>query len=123
MSAPRLRDETLAWLAVRDRLERRSRRTVYGLLVRIFGGRGRTAAREAVTSLRVRNVSRLGIEPPRPELGNLVPKPASPHMVRYSLAVDEVAHRLTEDERRELRANGAVPDWFLPAVYKASKRR
>jgi hypothetical protein len=42
-------------------------------------------------------------------------------MVRSSLAVDEVAARLTDAERTTLRATGRVPDWFLDEV-KATAR-
>jgi hypothetical protein len=116
-----MRDETLAWLAVRDELQRRSNRTVSAIIIRIFGGRGRAAAREAVTGMRVRSSNRIGMEPPRHDFENQIPKLVSPHMVRYSLAVDEQAKKLTDAERVRLRSAGEVPEWFLPAVYAAAK--
>ena len=121
MAEPRMRDETLAWLAVQERLKRRSNRTLSGIVMRIFGGRNRAAAREAVSSMRVRTAKRVGMQPPRFDHENLIPKLVSPHMVRYSIAVDELAKTLSETERLRLRSEGEVPDWFLPAVYKAAK--
>jgi hypothetical protein len=117
-----MRDETLAWLAVHDQLRRRSKRTFSGIVMSIFGGRGRAAARDAVTSLRVRTTSRPGMEPPPTNYEQLIPRPVSAHMVRYSLAVDELAKKLTEAERFTLRATGEVPDWFVPEVYRCAKK-
>ncbi len=122
MTTPRMRDETLAWLAVHDELQRRSNRTFTAVVVRIFGGRSRAASREAVTGMRVRSSSRTGLEPKSPDFENLIPKSVSPHMVRYSLAVEEQAQKLTEPERVRLRTDGSVPDWFLPAVYASAKK-
>ncbi|GIH16940.1 hypothetical protein [Rugosimonospora africana] len=91
----KVRDERLAWLAVRDRLNRRSRRR--SVLGRLFGnltptgtGFGTDLSRGSVKS----------------------------RMMRYSFAVDDVAQRLTPEERQALRATGQVPDWFLGAVEK-----
>lgn len=122
MSGPRMRDETLAWLAVKDQLERRSNRTFLSIVTRVFGGRSRAAARDAISSMRVRTTSRPGMVAPKFDHENLIPKLVSPHMVRYSLVVDELAKKLTAAERVELRSKGEVPDWFLPAVYKAAKK-
>jgi hypothetical protein len=90
--------------------------------MRIFGGRSRAGARNAVSQMRVRSASRLGMEPPKPDFENLIPKPVSRNMVLYSLAVDELTKRLSDTERAALRADQVVPDWFIPAVYKTARK-
>ena len=94
---PKLRDERLAWLAVRDRLSRRR-----GLLAWLitFGSLGFRSPSTVSAGRRRR-------------------------MERYSVAVDHVAGFLDEDERAALRAGGSVPRWFLPEVervYRAVRR-
>jgi hypothetical protein len=91
----KVRDERLAWLAVRDQLSRRSRRR--SVLGRLLGnltptgtGFGTDLSRGSVKS----------------------------RMMRYSFAVEDVAQRLTPEERQVLRTTGRVPDWFLGAVEK-----
>ena len=42
-------------------------------------------------------------------------------MVRSSLAVEEVSHRLSDGERATLRATGEVPEWFLPEVTSVAR--
>ena len=90
-----MRDERLCWLAVEDRLRRRSRRRgVLGWLfvlgsagLALFAGRNRPAAR----------------------------------MRAYSVAVDHVAGFLDDGERATLRTTGAVPSWFMPEVSRVSR--
>jgi hypothetical protein len=95
MAPPKVRDERLAWLAVRDELARRSRDRPLTFLRRIFGNMAPTAkgfgtdATAPVTSRRMR---------------------------RWSFAVYDVAQRLDAREREVLRTTGRVPDWFLGAV-------
>jgi hypothetical protein len=37
--------------------------------------------------------------------------------------VDDLATRLSPDERRALRETGAVPEWFLPTVRATYRER
>jgi hypothetical protein len=98
-------DERLAWLAVRDELERESRRLgLRGWLLAVLTGGGgglpsASASRAGPTVGRARWRER-----------------TSERMGDYALAVDDVAQQLSDDERRVLRATGQVPDWFLEAV-------
>jgi hypothetical protein len=105
MSVPKLRDERLAWLAVRDELSRRSRSAFVtffaflaggGAIPRFLGSRASIASelkRERITG----------------------------KMMRYSIAVDRVAARLNKDERTHLRETGRVPAWFLERVIAEEK--
>ncbi|GAA5184696.1 hypothetical protein GCM10023322_26740 [Rugosimonospora acidiphila] len=91
----RVRDERLCWLAVRDQLDRRSRRrSLLGRLVGNFTPTGRG----------------LGVDLTRGSVKG--------RMMRYSFAVEDVAQRLTPEERQVLRSTGQVPDWFLNAVER-----
>lgn len=104
MPTPRLRDERLAWLAVRDQLERRSRRGVFGILMRFLGARRRlSAARFAGLS-----TAWVAEEQRKEHL--------SARMMRYSIVVDRLARQLSAEDRQMLRDTGAVPEWFLPRV-------
>jgi hypothetical protein len=105
MSVPKLRDERLAWLAVRDELSRRSRSrlaTFFAFIgaggVRLGGIRGRT---------------RLA--------GELHDERITGKMMRYSVAVDRVSRRLSRDERLHLRDTGRVPAWFMERVIAEEK--
>jgi hypothetical protein len=42
-------------------------------------------------------------------------------MAGYSVAVDTVAGRLSQDEEMALRESGALPDWFFDAVEQERK--
>ena len=95
--APKLRDDRLAWLAVRDRLRRRSRRrgpvgwvvvlATFGIWLAVErGGRG------------------------------------GRRMAAYSVAVDHVAGYLNDDERARLRIGNILPPWFLFEVERAARR-
>jgi hypothetical protein len=92
---PKVRDERLAWLAVRDELARRSRDRPLTFLRRIFGN----------------------LSPTPKGFGQDTTAPATGRrMRRWSFAVFDVAQRLDAGEREVLRATGHVPDWFLDAV-------
>jgi len=94
---PKVRDERLAWLAVRDELSRRSRRGPVTFVRRVFGN----------------------MTPTGQGLGaDLTVPAANRRMRRYSVAVHDVAQRLDAGEREVLRTTGRVPDWFLGAVVK-----
>jgi hypothetical protein len=101
-SAPKLRDERLCWLAVRDELARSAARSPANALIGVLGMiRLRVAkAGEETAGERVRSRS----------------------MMRYAVAVDELSRRLTDAERAVLRATGEVPDWFLGEVRHRSRQ-
>jgi hypothetical protein len=110
---PKLRDERLCWLAVRDELRRGpGLNNPFRALARVFGTarsasprRGRAAGRAAF-----RAAGRVEVRVEGQE--NL----AKGKIRRYAFAVDDVAGRLSDEERRILRTTGKVPDWFLEAV-------
>lgn len=91
--AQKLRDERLAWLAVRDELNRRADRGPKARVMRLLGGLPRGAMARDVGGDRRKGV-----------------------LMRYSLAVHDTAQLLSPDERRVLRESGQVPPWFLDAV-------
>ena len=95
MAPRKVRDERLAWLAVRDELARRSRNRPLTFLRRIFGNLAPTT-------------KGFGQDTTAPVAGR--------RMRRWSVAVFDVAQRLDAGEREVLRATGRVPDWFLGAV-------
>jgi hypothetical protein len=83
------RDERLAWLAVRDELTRRvHRRRMWDTLISL--GLAPAATREWERE----------------------------RLSRYSLVVDGLAQKLSEEERRVLRETGRPPAWFLKAVLR-----
>ena len=92
---PRVNDDRLCWLAVRDRLGSRARRLGPFGLLGILAGRSRGA-------------TRLG--------GDLRREAASDRMSDYAIAVDRASGRLSAQERAHLRATGELPPWFLDAV-------
>lgn len=95
MAQAKVRDERLAWLAVRDELARRSRNRPLTFVRRIFGN----------------------LAPTTKGFGHDTTAPVtSRRMRRWSVAVHEVAQRLDAGEREVLRATGRVPDWFLDAI-------
>ncbi|GIG62366.1 hypothetical protein Lfu02_67380 [Longispora fulva] len=82
----RLTDERLAWLAMRDYCDEKSRRTgIMGFLSRIQTPGANNERRSA-------------------------------KMMDYGLAVDDVARDLTPAERAELRRTGMLPGWFVESV-------
>ncbi|GAA3224431.1 vancomycin high temperature exclusion protein [Dactylosporangium siamense] len=91
---PKLRDERVAWLAVQDRLQRRSRRLgPLGWLMTIA-----TLGAWAVLRSRGRGAAR---------------------MAAYSVAVDHVTGYLDDGERETLHSARTVPPWFLFEVERA----
>jgi hypothetical protein len=107
--APSLTDERLAFLAVEPLLRRRSR-TKLSLLVRLFEGTRSSLVFDETNDL-----------PPRGAHHEL----QSERMLDYVVAADLAAQQLNADERKALRASGALPDWFLPRVeehFKAHRK-
>jgi hypothetical protein len=100
MGHPKLRDERLAWLSVRDELERRSQRGITVLFAFLIGSRGRSSARMAA---------------------DLHAERLSAKMMRYSVAVDRLSRSLSPEERVTLRETGAVPSWFIPKVLEEAE--
>jgi hypothetical protein len=94
VATQRLRDERLAWLAVRDELNKRVYR------------------RQLVAT-----VFTLGMMP------GLTRSWASRRMTRYGITADQLATHLSHGERQVLRASGQAPDWFLPAVLRGRRDR
>lgn len=47
---------------------------------------------------------------------------AAGRMTAYVLACDRVAESLSAEERQALRAEGALPDWFLPEVKRVARQ-
>ncbi|WP_457028343.1 hypothetical protein [Kitasatospora sp. P5_F3] len=102
---PQATDERLCWLAVRDHLGRKSRRTGFAGLLQVVG-----------TVLGSGLAARIG--------GDMRRDGTAQKMGHYAFAVDAAADRLTADERRQLRATGEVPGWFLADVeQRAAERR
>jgi hypothetical protein len=93
-----LTDERLAWLAVRDTLTRKAGRG--SLLTRILAGRTTVVMPDGKIV----------------DSGDRGKERTSGKMAAYAFAVDDVAQRLSKEERQTLRSTGAVPDWFLDAV-------
>ncbi|MEV0271949.1 MAG: hypothetical protein HOV71_09650 [Hamadaea sp.] len=89
MDDHRLTDERLCWLAVRDQIEAKTRPS---LLMRILSA----------------GSSRYGHDEARSHQRD--------HMGAYAEAVFDAAQELSADDRRILRRNGVVPDWFLARV-------
>lgn len=95
MNGPKLTDERLCWLAVRDELRRKARGRGVVALMRILAaspGRGRRLRSDDANEL------------------------VADRMRHYAFAVDELAERLDPQERQVLRQTGRVPAWFLGQV-------
>jgi hypothetical protein len=101
MAVPKVRDERLCWLAVRDDLERRSRRRP-GVALWWLGNR--------VAWWWSRWIPR--------EVHDARETPVRRRMADYAFAVQAAARRLDPDERRVLRTTGQVPAWFLDEVER-----
>jgi hypothetical protein len=85
-----MRDERICWLVVHDQLVRRSRKFgVMGWIAMIF-------------------TFGLGVHHAKKVRRN--------RMALYSLAVDRAAGRLNAEERKVLRSERTVPDWFMAEV-------
>ncbi len=99
---PKVRIERLCWLAVRDRLARRERRS------------------PVMPAWWVRSMSRVGRGSWRslPDAEWLGADMTSKRVATFGFAVYDVAQELSVAERQELRRSGTVPDWFLPAVHR-----
>lgn len=48
---------------------------------------------------------------------------AKARMARYAMACQLVGERLTPAQIERVRANGELPDWFLPEVRKLARNR
>jgi hypothetical protein len=94
MTEVRLTDERLAWLAVRDQIQRE---TAPSIIMRIVGAM--TFSRDAREARELAGDKRSA----------------------YAFAVDDVARELQPEERRILREAGMIPAWFLPEVRRRVK--
>jgi hypothetical protein len=86
VTTPQLSDERLAWLAVRDEIQKMPRQKAFG----VKGQFGKLVGRN--------NRSRTVAEE------------------RYATAVDELVRRMCAEDRRILRSTGKVPEWFIPTA-------
>jgi hypothetical protein len=115
----RLSEDRLAWLAVRDRLERERYRLtwvwvliallappVLGYLLKGLGGAFWGFAVGASASV---------------AMGKTFRSQRGQRMKEYAVAVDEAMRELTVEDRAHLRATGQVPEWFLGRVLTARK--
>jgi hypothetical protein len=100
-TVPKLRDERLCWLAVREDLMRSAGRKPANAVLGVLG----------MIRLRVA----------KPGARTVGEQARSRTMMRYAVAVEEVSRRLDAEERAALRATGKVPDWFLPDVRRHSR--
>jgi hypothetical protein len=118
---PRLRDGQLAWLVVRARFAKEDRRSAAGIARRFFARvRRRALIREQVAAMRIRTSGRTGM--PDVQIGDIeVAGSDSPRLANLSIAVDEVARRLSDAERAALRRDGTLPGWFVPEVRKVAR--
>jgi hypothetical protein len=99
VTAPRLPDERLAWLAARDYCtEKASARTGLKIL---------HSLNLLFRSRDVRGVRNEG---------------SNEKLKLYAVAVDQLVSRLNQDERQILRTSRQLPPWFLPAVDEAYSR-
>ncbi|WP_042433207.1 hypothetical protein [Streptacidiphilus anmyonensis] len=100
-SVPKLNDDRLCWLAVRDHVDKHTRKLgLIGWLGVLGSQRGRGSAR-------------LG--------GNMRRDEMSDQKMDYAFAVDQASENLTHEERLHLRATGLVPDWFLADIDRRAK--
>lgn len=111
VTVPKLRDDRLCWLAVRDQLHRRARRNPVMFLAYVVGRHPRYIGTNAAGERLVSNAFGQGASQDI----------ARGKMQRYAIAAYEVSARLNPDERQALRATGQVPTWFLPAVLDQAK--
>jgi len=94
VTTPRLSDERLAWLAVRDDLRKRSKSGSYLIII--------------LRILLLRPPAR--VDPDQDA--------TSKRMRRYAVVVDDLSRQLSKDDRATLRATGRLPEWFLPKVIE-----
>ncbi|SEK33412.1 hypothetical protein [Streptacidiphilus jiangxiensis] len=98
-AVPKLNDDRLCWLAVRDHVDMRSRRVGLMGWINALGAR--------------RGGGGLG--------GDTRREGMSDQKMDYAIAVDRASEQLTQDERLHLRATGEVPDWFLADIDRRAK--
>ena len=92
-------DERLAWLAMREYVNKRAQPSI---LMRLLGA-GSTLDHGYYTD-------RVSI--PRSEAREM----ASMKHQQYAFAVDDASRELTPQERAVLRSTGRLPDWFIARV-------
>lgn len=100
-----VQDSRLAWEAAAPELARRSKNW-WTAPLRVFGA--------AIPNRRVNGgIEGGGSTGFAREIGQ---DASSGRLKSYAVPVDVVAERLTADERKFLRAEGVLPDWFFDAV-------
>jgi hypothetical protein len=103
-------DERLAFLAARASLARRAN-PWWMSLVRIIEVGGPRGTRGMSAS-----PSRGGFSTGYTSRRTLTSEYVGHRMAYYVVACDDLAGKLSAEERRALRATGELPEWFLPAV-------
>jgi hypothetical protein len=98
-SVPKLTDDRLCWLAVRDHVEKKTSK------VGLFGWMSAMGAR--------RGGGRMS--------GDMRREKMSDEKMDYAIAVDEAAQQLTVTEKDHLRATGEVPGWFLADIDRRAE--
>lgn len=97
-AVPQLNDDRLCWLAVRDHVDKHSRKVgLWGWMNALGARRGGGLA------------------------GDTRREGMSDQKMDYAIAVDRAAEQLTNEERLHLRATGEVPDWFLEDIDRRAK--
>ncbi|QMU75512.1 hypothetical protein GXW83_06905 [Streptacidiphilus sp. PB12-B1b] len=98
---PKVSDERLCWLAVRDQLNKKANKLgPLGWLTALAGAGNRGGQR----------ASGLG--------GDMRREGRADTMDDYAFAVDDAAGKLSAEERAHLRATGELPEWFLGEVER-----
>ncbi|MEY9849733.1 hypothetical protein ABH940_006845 [Streptacidiphilus sp. BW17] len=104
-AVPKLNDDRLCWLAIRDHIDKHSRKLgFWGWLSTLAGasGGGRGVGGGAGGAVRMG--------------GDMRRESMSDKKLDYAVAVDAASEQLTHQERPHLRATGQIPDWFVDDV-------
>lgn len=102
-TVPQLNDDRLCWLAMRDHIDKHSRKLGFWGVLSAFAGAGGASRGGGA-----RGAAGLG--------GDMRRESMSGKKLDYALAVDAASEQLTHEERLHLRATGEVPDWFAADV-------
>jgi hypothetical protein len=109
---PKLNDDRLCWLAMRDHIDKHSRKLgFWGWIAKLAGasGGGRGIGGGAGGAVRAG--------------ADMAREFVSDKKIAYALAVDAASEQLTHEERLHLRATGHVPGWFAADVDRRVEAR
>jgi hypothetical protein len=111
---PKLTDERLCWIAVRDHVAKKSSKVgLFGWFAALGGAGGGARTSSGSRASGMRNPAGLG--------GDMRRDAMTDSAMDYAIAVDEAAEQLTPMERDHLRATGEVPDWFLADIDRRAE--